>query len=174
MRCVEFWVGGDVGGDWVRSLASGGAVGSKFCGRGPCHDSPVMSEEVSVTTRNVSKQANALAKARERRRELDKARDEQDRRVEEATATALVALEARKAAELLLREATEGLADALRRLVSQDVSIERAAALLELDAREVRRLTKLAVRNGRAPASVPGRSALPDSDARDRAAQRTD
>ena len=66
-----------------------------------------MSEEVSVTTRNVNKQANALAKARERRRELDKARDEQDRRVEQATATALVALEARKAAELSLREATE-------------------------------------------------------------------
>ena len=133
-----------------------------------------MSEEVSVTTRNVNKQANALAKARERRRELDKARDEQDRRVEHATATALVALDARKAAELSLREATEGLADALRRLVSQDVSIERAAALLELDATEVRRLTRLAVQNSRAPASVPGRPAPPDFDARDRATQRTD
>jgi hypothetical protein len=42
----------------------------------------VMSEEASVTTRNVNKQANALAKARERRRELDKTRDEHDRRVE--------------------------------------------------------------------------------------------
>jgi hypothetical protein len=40
--------------------------------------------EVLVTTRNVNKQASALAKARERRRELDKARDEQDRRVEHA------------------------------------------------------------------------------------------
>lgn len=89
-----------------------------------------------MTTRNVNKQASALAKARERRRELDKARDEQDRRVELATATALVA------AESSLRESTEGLADALRRLVDQDVSIERAAALLELDATEVRRLTK--------------------------------
>jgi phage-related minor tail protein len=91
--------------------------------------------EVAVTTRNVNKQASALAKARGHRRELDKSRDEQDRRVEQATATALVALGARKAAELSLREATEGLADALRRLVSQDVSIERAAALLELDAK---------------------------------------
>jgi hypothetical protein len=61
-----------------------------------------MSEEVSVTTRNVHKQANALAEARERRRELDKTRDEQDRRVEQATAIALVALDARRAAELSL------------------------------------------------------------------------
>jgi hypothetical protein len=77
-----------------------------------------MSEEVSVTTRNVTKQANALARARERRRELDKARDEQDRLVEQATATALVAMDARKAAELHLREATKGFADALNQLVS--------------------------------------------------------
>jgi hypothetical protein len=47
----------------------------------------------------------------------------------------------------------------LRRLVSQDVSIERAAALLELDAKEVRRLTKLAVENKRAPSSVASRPA---------------
>jgi hypothetical protein len=52
-----------------------------------------MSGEAAVTTRNVNK-ANALAKSRERRRELGKARDEQDRRVEQATATALVALDA--------------------------------------------------------------------------------
>jgi hypothetical protein len=97
-----------------------------------------------VTTRNVSKQATALARARERRRELDKARDEQDRRVEQAAATALVALDARKAAEGLLCGATEGLAARLRRLVGQDVSIERAGALLGLDTTEVRRLTKLA------------------------------
>ena len=95
-----------------------------------------------MTMRNMNKQASALAKARERRRELDKARDEQDRRVEQATANALVALHVRKAAERSPREATKGLADALRRLISQDVSIERAAALLELDATEVRRLTK--------------------------------
>ena len=95
-----------------------------------------------MTTRNVNRQASALAKAREGRRELDKTRDEQDRRVEQATAMALVALDTRKDAERSLREATEGLADALRRLVGQEVSIERAAALLELDATEVRRLTK--------------------------------
>jgi hypothetical protein len=65
-------------------------------------------------TRNVSRQASALAKARERRRALDGARDEQDRRIESATAGALIA-------------------------------IERAAALLELDATEVRRLVRIAL-----------------------------
>jgi hypothetical protein len=85
-------------------------------------DTRVMREEVSVTTRNVTKQANALAKARERRRELDKGRDEQDRRVEDATAAALVAMDVRKAAEISLREATKGLADALGQLVGPGVS----------------------------------------------------
>jgi hypothetical protein len=134
----------------------------------------VMSEEVSVTTRNVNKQANALTKARERRRELDKARDEQDRRVEHATATALLALDARKATELSLREATKGLAEALHRLVSHGVSIERAAALLELDATEVRRLTKLAVENSRTAGSGARRPAPAQTDTRDSATQRAD
>jgi hypothetical protein len=44
--------------------------------------------------RTVSRQAAALTKARERRRALDAARDEHDRRIEQATAEALVALEA--------------------------------------------------------------------------------
>jgi hypothetical protein len=132
----------------------------------------VLTGEVAMTTRNANKQANALAKARERRRELDKTRDEQDRRVEQATAAALVALDARKAAELSLRDATQGLADALRRLVSQDVSIERAAALLELDAKEVRRLTKLAVENRRTSGSGAHRPAPANSDTRDSAMQR--
>jgi hypothetical protein len=116
-----------------------------------------------------------LAKARERRRELDKARDEQDRRVEQATATALVALDVRKAADQSLREATEGLANALRRLVGQDVSIERAAAPLELDATEVRRLTKLATGdNSHAFKLVVSATATPDTDARDSATRRGD
>jgi hypothetical protein len=64
MRCVALWwwgdvrevtlvwVGGRVEVPWQRSV-------SRFAGE------RVMSEELSVTTRNVSKQANALAKARE-------------------------------------------------------------------------------------------------------------
>jgi hypothetical protein len=100
--------------------------------------------EVAVTTRNVNRQASALARARRRRRALDKTRVEQDRRVEQATATALLALDTRRSSERSLAEATEALAVALCQLVGREVSIERAAALLELDVTEVRRLTKLA------------------------------
>jgi hypothetical protein len=50
-------------------------------------------------------------------------------------------------------------------LVSQDVSIERPAALLELDAIEVRRLTKLGAReNSRTNKPVAGGSSPPETD----------
>ena len=103
--------------------------------------------------RTVSRQAAALTKARERRRALDAARDEQDRRVEDATAEALMALEARRQAEQALQAATAALGETLRALLAEDVSAERAAALLELDAADVRRLTKAAGR----PAAPPAR-----------------
>ena len=83
--------------------------------------------------RTVSRQAAALTKARERRRALDAARDEHDRRVEHATAEALVALEARREAEQALAAATADLGETLRTLLAEDVPAERAAALLELD-----------------------------------------
>jgi hypothetical protein len=128
-----------------------------------------------VTTRNVTRRASALAKARERRRELDKTRDEQDRRVEQATAMALVALDTRRDAERSLLEATEGLADALRRLVGQEVSIERAAALLELDATEVKRLTRSAAgQNSQTLKSSARLTAPPDSGSRSGATCRGD
>ena len=96
--------------------------------------------------RTVSRQAAALTKARERRRALDAARDEHDRRVEEATAEALVALEARSEAEQALAVATAALGETLRTLLAEDVPAERAAALLELETAEIRRLTKVADR----------------------------
>jgi hypothetical protein len=96
--------------------------------------------------RTVSRQAAALTKARERRRALDAARDEHDRRVEEATAEALVALEARSEAEQALATATAALGETLRTLLAEDVPAERVAAPLELDTAEVRRLTKTADR----------------------------
>ena len=104
--------------------------------------------------RTVSRQASALTKARERRRALDAARDEHDRRIEEATAEALVALEARSEAEQALASATAALGETLRTLLAEDVPAERAAALLELDAAEVRRLTKTIER----PAATPTKS----------------
>jgi hypothetical protein len=101
-----------------------------------------------MATRNVSKQASALAKARERRRALDKARDEQDQRIEEATAGAFIALEVRADAERALESATSLLGKALKLLLAEDVSIDKAGALLELEASEVRRLTRAASLDG--------------------------
>ena len=92
--------------------------------------------------RNVSRQSAALATARARRRELDRERDSQDVRVEQATAQALVMLQQRGEAQTALEVASAALGVALRTLLEQDVSAERAAALLELDVTEVRRLTK--------------------------------
>jgi hypothetical protein len=97
-----------------------------------------------MATRNVSKQASALARARERRRALDKARDEQDQRIEEATAGAFIALEVRADAERALESATCQLGRALKLLLAEDVSTDKAAALLELEATEVRRLARAA------------------------------
>lgn len=97
-----------------------------------------------MATRNVSKQASALAKARDRRRAVDKARDEQDQRIEEATAEAFVALEVRADAERALESATCQLGKALKLLLAENVSTDKAAALLELEATEVRRLAKAA------------------------------
>jgi hypothetical protein len=106
----------------------------------------------------VSRQAAALAKARERRQALDAARDKHDRRVEEATAEALVALEARSEAEQALAAAAAAtttaatLAETLRALLAEDVSAEQTAALLEMDTAEVRRLTKMTERRAATPA----------------------
>jgi hypothetical protein len=63
-----------------------------------------------------------------------------------------VALEARSEAEQALAAATAELGERLRRLLAEDVPAERAAALLELDIAEVRRLTKAIERAPRTPA----------------------
>jgi hypothetical protein len=94
-------------------------------------------------SRTVTRQAAALAMARDRRRALDRDRDEQDRKGEEATATVLVALDHRVAAQLSLDEATAGVGHALTALTRLDVSVDRAAALVELSVTEVRRLVRI-------------------------------
>ena len=105
--------------------------------------------------RNVSRQSAALATARERRRELDRERDAQDLRVEEATAAALVMLQLRGEAQTALEVASAALGTSLRTLLDQDVSADRAAALLELDTTEVRRLTKPVVPDNDKPVPSP-------------------
>jgi hypothetical protein len=94
-------------------------------------------------SRTVTRQAAALSMARDRRRALDRDRDEQDRKVEEATATVLVALDHREAAQHALDEATAGVGHALTTLTRRDVSVERAALLVHLSVTEVRRLVRI-------------------------------
>jgi hypothetical protein len=96
-----------------------------------------------MTARTVAVNKTALAKARDRRRQLDKDRDAQDERIEERTALSLVALEGLAKAEASRDAAAAAAGDAVRDLLDEDVSPERAAALLELDVAEVRRLSKV-------------------------------
>jgi hypothetical protein len=90
---------------------------------------------------SINKQA-ALARARERRRKLDRDRDAQDHRIEEATARALVAIDARAEAQAAVTRATADLGVVVRTLLEEDLTVERAASLLEIDVTEVRRLSK--------------------------------
>ena len=105
--------------------------------------------------RNVSRQSAALATARARRRELDRERDSKDLQVEEATAAALVMLQLRGEAQTGLEVASAALGMSLRALLEQDVSADRAAALLELDLTEVRRLTKPVATDNDKPVPAP-------------------
>lgn len=85
----------------------------------------------------------ALARARARRRELDRDRDARDRRLEELTAATLVELDALTAAREVTARAERMVGAALRALLEQDaVTVERAAALVDLDPALVRRLLR--------------------------------
>jgi peptidoglycan hydrolase CwlO-like protein len=98
--------------------------------------------------RSQIRSADALKKVRERQRELDREDDERRearrKRIAEASATALVALGRYEDAVAALDEATAEVGDAVRTLMAEDVDADRAAALLELDAAEVRRFAKAA------------------------------
>ena len=96
-----------------------------------------------MSTRNVAVTKTALARARERRQQLDRERDARDQRIEEATAAAFVALDARADAERALAAAAAEVAEALRTLLTEGVSAQRAGALLDIETSDVRRLSKL-------------------------------
>jgi len=157
MRCIEFRVvaGGRLSSVSVLRAAVLSVVGVTI----RCVQS--WRTEDAVTARNVSRRSVALARARERRRALDGQRDEQDRRVEEATATALVTLDGRAEAQQALAAATAELATAVGRLMAV-VPAERVAALLQLEPADVRRLARQAA----------GRAAEPQGQA-DSAPRRT-
>lgn len=113
-----------------------------------------------MATRTVAVSKTALAKARDRRRQLDKDRDAQDERIEEKTALSLVALDVLAKAEAARDAAVAAVGDAVRELLDEDVSPERAAALLELDVAEVRRLSKVTALEP--PAPKPGKQSAPE------------
>jgi hypothetical protein len=98
--------------------------------------------------RSQVRSADALKKARERQRELDREEDERRearrKRIAEASATALVALGRYEDAAAALDDATVEVGEAVRTLMAEDVDVDRAGALLELDAAEVRRFSKAA------------------------------
>jgi hypothetical protein len=92
--------------------------------------------------RTASRQAAALARARQRRIDLDRERDEQDKRVEVAAADVLMLIEARREAEQAIEATNLEIGEALQQLLAENVGVDRAAQLVELDAAEVRRLTR--------------------------------
>ncbi len=116
----------------------------------------------------------ARQKARERRLTLDRSRDEADRKVEEATATTLIALDARDAVVAELEAAEQNVSSALRELLAcPGVTLDRAASLADLTLTELRRLMRSTAAEetgatdaqpgsgGRSQADVPGTAAVP-------------
>ena len=109
-----------------------------------------------------------------------------DQRIEEATALTLVALEGLADAQAAREAATARVGDAVRTLLAEDVTAERAAALLDVDVTEVRRLSKAASAEAPTPARMSGRAerksapaepkatvtALPEQDGSEDAARR--
>lgn len=100
--------------------------------------------------RSQIRQSDALRRARERQRELDRQEDEAREvsraRIADASAAAIISLERRADAEQALAAATSAAGEAVRALLAKDVDVERAAALLELDLAGLRRLLKAAPR----------------------------
>lgn len=85
----------------------------------------------------------ARARARERwSQAADRDRADRDRRIEAAAAEVFLGLIARDHAAYLMSDAETRVGAALRRLLAKDIDVDRAAALCELTAREVRRLSR--------------------------------
>jgi len=100
----------------------------------------------------------ALAKARQRRVELDADRDARDRRVEEAAAEAMLLVAERAQVEGRLASLNTSLGAALRRLLDDGITAEGVARLVDINGAEVRRLTRPSVAS---PSTAKGESAHP-------------
>ena len=99
-----------------------------------------------MMARSQIRSAEALKKMRERQRELDREDDERRearrKRIAEASATVMVALGRYEKAAAARGGRPAEVGAAMRTLLAEDVDVDRAAALLELDAAEVRRFSR--------------------------------
>jgi len=84
----------------------------------------------------------ARLKARQRRLELDAHRDARDRRVEDATAEALLLVAQRADAEDAVIRANVSLGHAVRTLIDEGVSFDGIAQVIDVDVAEVRRVAR--------------------------------
>jgi hypothetical protein len=109
-----------------------------------------------AVVRTVNARQAALKKAREKRLKLDAERDARDRRIEDATADALVELDERAEAEATVARINEQIGTALRRLLDEGVGLDGVAQLAGLDVSEVRRLTKPSATLGDAASAACG------------------
>lgn len=103
-----------------------------------------------MTARTAAANKAALTKARERREKLDADVRAQEQRQDVATAAASVALERLAEVEAARDAVVVEVGTAVRALMDEDVSAERAAGLLDIDVAEVRRLSKVV------PVEAPG------------------
>lgn len=97
-----------------------------------------------MTVKTAAATRAALIRAREAREKLDEDRRAKEQRQDMATATALVALEQLAEAEAARDLVLANVGQAVRALMDEDVSAERAAGLLSVELTEVRRLSKVA------------------------------
>jgi hypothetical protein len=116
-----------------------------------------------MAVRTVAANKAALAQARERREKLDEERRAQEQRQDVATAAALIALERLAEVEATRDGVLAEVGAAVRTLMDEDVSPERAAGLLGLDASDVRRLSKVTSVGTPAPATKDSGKAAPAS-----------
>ena len=96
-----------------------------------------------MAAKTVAANKAALARARERREKLDADVRAEEQRQDEATATALVALGELDEIDAVRNAKVAGVGAAVRALLDEHVSADRAAGLLGLDTKEVRRLSKV-------------------------------
>lgn len=93
-------------------------------------------------SRKAQTQSSALAAARVRRQRLDVERDEEDRRIEAATAVSIVALADVGTRRQELQRAESDLATAIEGMLALGITVERAADLLEMSEVELKRAAR--------------------------------